>query len=80
MAATIPELTSRGPSSGKGIDALTLLGKKQVFERRFGLLTIFSFAICDLFTWETVLTVFSQGLNSGGPAELAYGFLISWLL
>lgn len=60
-------------------DALALLGKKQVLKRRFGFLSIFGFAMCELITWETVLAIFSQGLNNGGPAGLVYGFLIAWL-
>ncbi|CZR66518.1 related to GABA transport protein [Phialocephala subalpina] len=58
---------------------LALLGKKQVLKRRFGLVSIFGFAMCELITWETVLALFSQGLDNGGPAGLVYGFLIAWL-
>ncbi|KAF8856588.1 amino acid transporter [Acephala macrosclerotiorum] len=60
-------------------DILALLGKKQVLKRRFGLVSIFGFAMCELITWETVLALFSQGLDNGGPAGLVYGFLIAWL-
>ena len=60
-------------------DRLALLGKKQVLKRRFGLVAIFGFAVCELITWETVLALFSQGFNNGGPAGLVYGFLIAWL-
>ena len=60
-------------------EVLALLGKKQVLKRRFGLISIFGFAMCELITWETVLALFSQGLNNGGPAGLVYGFLIAWL-
>ena len=60
-------------------DTLALLGKKQVLKRRFGFWSIFGFACCELITWETVLALFSQGLNNGGPAGLVYGFLIAWL-
>ena len=60
-------------------DRLALLGKKQVLKRRFGFLSIFGFAVCELITWETVLALFSQGFNNGGPAGLVYGFLIAWL-
>lgn len=47
-------------------DILASLGKKQVLKRRFGLVSIFGFAICELITWETVLALFSQGLDNGG--------------
>lgn len=57
---------------------LALLGKKQVLKRRFGLASLFGFAVCELITWETVLALFSQGLNNGGPAGLVYGFIIAW--
>lgn len=60
-------------------DRLALLGKKQVLKRRFGLVSITAFATCELVTWETVLELFSQGYNNGGPAGLVYGFLIAWL-
>ena len=59
-------------------DTLALLGKKQVLKRRFGFWALFGFAVCELITWETVLALFSQGLNNGGPAALVYGFIIAW--
>lgn len=59
-------------------DVLALLGKKQVLKRRFGFWSLLGFAICELITWETVLALFSQGLNNGGPAGLVYGFIIAW--
>ena len=67
--------------SEKDVDAdrLALLGKKQVLKRRFGLMSITAFATCELVTWETVLALFSQGYDNGGPAGLVYGFLIAWL-
>lgn len=71
--------TERNSERNADADRLALLGKKQVLKRRFGLLSIFGFAICELITWETVLALFSQGLNNGGPAGLVYGFLIAWL-
>jgi choline transport protein len=73
------------PVSGRASDeasdneTLALLGKKQVLKRRFGFWSIFGFACCELITWETVLALFSQGFNNGGPAGLVYGFLIAWL-
>ncbi|KIY00582.1 uncharacterized protein Z520_03245 [Fonsecaea multimorphosa CBS 102226] len=57
---------------------LALLGKKQVLKRRFGFWSLFGFAVCELITWETVLALFSQGFNNGGPAGLVYGFIIAW--
>ncbi|KAK0099303.1 hypothetical protein ONS96_008533 [Cadophora gregata f. sp. sojae] len=78
MASQIPGV-ARTPFTDKDSDTLALLGKKQVLKRRFGLLSIFSFAISELITWETVLALFAQGLNNGGPAGLVYGFLIAWL-
>jgi choline transport protein len=60
-------------------DTLAQLGKKQVLKRRFGFWSLLGFAVCELITWETVLALFSQGFNNGGPAGLVYGFLIAWL-
>ncbi|EMC93695.1 hypothetical protein BAUCODRAFT_251202 [Baudoinia panamericana UAMH 10762] len=57
---------------------LALLGKKQVLKRRFAFVSIFAFAVCELITWETVLALFSQPLENGGPAGAIYGFIISW--
>lgn len=57
---------------------LALLGKKQVLKRRFGFWSLLGFAICELITWETVLALFSQGFDNGGPAGLVYGFIIAW--
>ncbi|USW54086.1 Putative amino acid/polyamine transporter I [Septoria linicola] len=60
------------------IAALALLGKKQVLQRRFNFYTLLGFAICELITWETVLALFSQAFNNGGPAGAVYGFIIAW--
>lgn len=57
---------------------LALLGKKQVLKRRFGFWSLFGFAVCELITWETVLGLFSQAFDNGGPAGAVYGFLIAW--
>ncbi|KAF2774303.1 amino acid transporter [Teratosphaeria nubilosa] len=57
---------------------LALLGKKQVLKRRFSLITLFAFAVCELVTWETVLSLFSQAFDNGGPAGAIYGFVIAW--
>lgn len=59
-------------------DTLALLGKKQVLKRRFGFWSLLAFAVCELITWETVLALFSQGFENGGPAGLIYGFMIAW--
>lgn len=57
---------------------LALLGKKQVLKRRFGLLSLVGFAVCELITWETVLALFSVPLGNGGPAAAIYGYMIAW--
>lgn len=57
---------------------LARLGKKQVLKRRFGFWSLFGFAVCELITWETVLALFSQGFENGGPGGLVYGFIIAW--
>ncbi len=58
--------------------ALALLGKKQVLKRRFNFLSMFAFAVCELITWETVLAIFNQPFNNGGPAGAVFGFIIAW--
>lgn len=68
-----------GPVQKSPDDAvLASLGKKQVLRRRFGFWSLFGFAVCELITWETVLALFSQGLENGGPSGLLYGFIIAW--
>lgn len=57
---------------------LAMLGKKQVLKRRFSFITLFGFAVCELITWETVLALFSQSFENGGPAGAVYGFIIAW--
>jgi len=57
---------------------LALLGKKQVLKRRFSFISLFGFAVCELITWETVLALFSQAFDNGGPAGAVYGFIIAW--
>lgn len=57
---------------------LALLGKKQVLKRRFGFVSLIGFAVCELITWETVLALFSQSLDNGGPAGAVFGFIIAW--
>ncbi len=81
MASIISRRASHTSPTTSDTDSavLALLGKKQVLKRRFGFTSIFAFAICELITWETVLALFSQGLNNGGPVGLVYGFLIAWL-
>lgn len=76
-----PEMVQQRPGSkiSTDTDTLALLGKKQVLKRRFGFWSLFAFAVCELITWETVLALFSQGFENGGPAGLVYGFLIAWL-
>jgi len=74
-----PIPSERIPGDDTDSARLALLGKKEVLKRRFGFWSIFGFAVCELITWETVLALFSQGFNNGGPAGLVYGFLIAWL-
>lgn len=59
--------------------ALARLGKKQVLKRRFGFLSIVGFAMAELITWETVLTLFYQSFENGGPAGAFYGYIIACL-
>ncbi|KAJ5082150.1 hypothetical protein N7532_011193 [Penicillium argentinense] len=59
--------------------ALARLGKKQVLKRRFGFLSIVGFAMAELITWETVLTLFNQAYENGGPAGAFYGYIIACL-
>ncbi|KAK0513311.1 hypothetical protein JMJ35_004297 [Cladonia borealis] len=63
---------------GKDEHALARLGKKQVLKRRFGLLSLFGFSSTILITWETVLGLFQEAFQNGGPAGLVYGFIIAW--
>ena len=58
--------------------ALALLGKKQVLKRRFSFFSMFGFAVCELITWETVLVIFSEAFENGGPAGAVYGYIIAW--
>lgn len=67
---------AKAPSSDS--NTLALLGKKQVLKRRFGFWSLFGFAICELITWETVLALFSESFDNGGPAGAVYGFIIAW--
>ncbi|CAF9941995.1 hypothetical protein IMSHALPRED_003142 [Imshaugia aleurites] len=57
---------------------LARLGKKQVLKRRFGFLSLIGFSCTILVTWESVLALFQEAFQNGGPAGLLYGFLISW--
>ncbi|KAJ5818168.1 hypothetical protein N7474_003759 [Penicillium riverlandense] len=59
--------------------ALARLGKKQVLKRRFGFVSIVGFAMAELITWETVLTMFYQAFDNGGPAGAFYGYVIACL-
>jgi choline transport protein len=66
-----------GPESTDST-VLAQLGKKQVLKRRFAFISIFAFAVAELVTWETVLALFSQAFENGGPAGAVYGFIIAW--
>lgn len=57
---------------------LAILGKKPVLKRRFGFISLFGFAVCELITWETVLALLTQALNNGGPSGAVYGYIIAW--
>ena len=57
---------------------LAMLGKKQVLKRRFSFISMFGFAVCELITWETVLAIFYEAFDNGGPAGAVYGFIIAW--
>ncbi len=59
-------------------NVLASLGKKQVLKRRFAFLSMFSFAVVELITWETVLAIFNEAFTNGGPAGAVYGFIIAW--
>lgn len=59
-------------------NTLALLGKKQVLKRRFAFISLFGFAVCELITWETVLALFNEAFENGGPAGAVYGFIIAW--
>ena len=78
MDATL-DMRQTSISSMSDDQELARLGKKQVLKRRFGFWSLFGFAVCELITWETVLAMFDQGLENGGPGGLVYGFLIAWL-
>lgn len=66
------------PTATNDDERLALLGKKQQLKRRFGFWSLFGFAVCELITWETVLALFSQAFENGGPAGAVYGFIIAW--
>ncbi|KAF7718323.1 Choline transport protein [Penicillium ucsense] len=68
----------RGPKTSDDL-ALARLGKKQVLKRRFNFLAIVGFAMAELITWETVLTLFSQSFENGGPAGAFFGYIIACL-
>lgn len=75
----IEPVDERVPSIETGDTAvLAALGKKQVLKRRFAFTTLFAFAVCELITWETVLAIFSEPFDNGGPAGAVYGFIIAW--
>jgi amino acid transporter len=67
-----------GPETSDDL-ALARLGKKQVLKRRFNFMAIVGFAMAELITWETVLTLFSQSFDNGGPAGAFYGYIIACL-
>lgn len=74
---TYAELRGQGKNQ-KDSRTLARLGKNQVLKRRFGFLSLFGFSCTVLITWETVLALFYQAFQNGGPAGLAYGFIIAW--
>lgn len=59
-------------------ETLARLGKKQVFKRNFGLISMLSFSCTILVTWEAVLVLFSSGFQNGGPPGLVYQYLLIW--
>jgi hypothetical protein len=71
---TMSDMSTHTPDDA----VLAILGKKQVLKRRFSFFTLFGFAVCELITWETVLALFSQSFENGGPAGAVFGFIIAW--
>lgn len=78
MSEDFPGRLRAGSASHDDEGALALLGKKQVLKRRFSFLSMFAFAVSELITWETVLALFSQAFDNGGPSGAVYGFMIAW--
>ncbi|RMZ82153.1 hypothetical protein DV738_g1844, partial [Chaetothyriales sp. CBS 135597] len=56
-------------------DAMARLGKEQVFNRNFGFLSIFGFALIIMGTWESILATIAFGLGNGGPSGLIYTYI-----
>ncbi|KAH7112914.1 amino acid/polyamine transporter I [Dendryphion nanum] len=56
-------------------EAMRRLGKKQLFKRNFGFVSIFGFALILSCTWEALLGTVVFGLRNGGPSGLLYTYL-----
>ncbi|KAI1312016.1 amino acid/polyamine transporter I [Xylaria venustula] len=64
---------------GRDERGLARLGRSEVLKRRFGLLSIFGFSCFILATWKTILGLFTEAFENGGPAALPWGFPIVWI-
>ncbi|RMD41004.1 hypothetical protein DV735_g4103, partial [Chaetothyriales sp. CBS 134920] len=71
------ERTILGEKTGTAADrdAMARLGKEQLFNRNFGFLSIFGFALIIMGTWESILATIAFGLGNGGPGGLIYTYI-----
>ncbi|RMZ85432.1 hypothetical protein DV737_g752, partial [Chaetothyriales sp. CBS 132003] len=60
-------------------NAMARLGKEQQFNRNFGFLSIFGFALIIMGTWEAILATVAFGLGNGGPAGLIYTYIATFI-
>ena len=58
---------------------LALLGKRQRLNRNFGLVSMIAFSTTLQASWVSVAVTFQAGLVNGGPVNLFWGLIFSWL-
>lgn len=57
--------------------ALQAAGKKQVLKREWNFFAVLGMSATSLSTWEGVCAFFAAAWLNGGPASVAYGFIVS---
>ncbi|KAK5049998.1 hypothetical protein LTR84_004117 [Exophiala bonariae] len=63
-------------ATAQDIEDMKRMGKKQLFRRNFGFLSIFGFSMILMNTWQALLGTIAFGLGNGGTAGLIYMYVI----
>lgn len=59
-------------------EVMAQMGKRQVLQRRFNIVTIFGLALTLISSWEALAGSLAAALVAGGPVSLVYGLVFTF--